>query len=47
MGNKILKSLRVALLNPATLIITNNEKEYCLHYMTIQFKEDIQVKQKP
>jgi len=30
MGNKILKSLRVALLNPVTLITTNNEKEAIL-----------------
>jgi len=44
MGNNILKSLRVVLLNPVTLITTNNEKEeYCLHYMTILFKEDIQL----
>jgi len=30
MGNKILKSLRVAPLNPVTLITTNNKKEAIL-----------------
>jgi len=30
MGNKILKSLRVALLNPVTLITNNNEKDAIL-----------------
>jgi len=39
MGNKILKSLRVALLNPVTLITINIEKEailFTLHEEPIQ-----------
>jgi len=47
MGNKILKSLRVALLNQVTVIKNNKETEAkCLHTTSNHYKEVIQALQK-